>query len=243
MSRRSTPTSSCPIRSSTLAQGRDRALGEIDVALLSADARGARPSITSFGSTRRGASCPRRRATSFCYGSGEEEIRFAYDDGFRAYDVKKPFEGVVVNLERRYLETDSEWAREEIGRYMSATPCAACEGFRLKPEALAVKIAGKHIGEVSELSVRARSTGSRALPDELDEKRNEIAVRILKEIRDRLTFLVDVGLDYLTLVARLGHAVGRREPAHPARVADRLGADRRALRARRAVDRPASARQ
>ncbi len=89
------------------------------------------------------------------YGSGEEEIRFSYDDGFRAYDVKKPFEGVVANLERRFLETDSEWAREEIGRYMSATPCKACHGFRLKPEALAVKIDGKHIGEVSDLSVRA----------------------------------------------------------------------------------------
>ena len=72
-----------------------------------------------------------------------EEIRFSYDDSFRAYDVKKPFEGVVPNLERRYLETDSDWSREEIARYMTATPCGACRGFRLKPEALAVKIAAK----------------------------------------------------------------------------------------------------
>ncbi len=133
------------------------------------------------------------------FGSGDEEIRFSYDDGFRAYDVKKPFEGVVSNLQRRYRETDSEWARDEISRYMSATPCAACDGFRLKPEALAVKIDGKHIGEVSELSVRAAAEWFQALPGKLDKKRNEIAYRILKEIRDRLTFLIDVGLDYLTL--------------------------------------------
>ena len=91
---------------------------------------------------------------------------------------------------------------------MSATPCLACEGFRLKPEALAVKIAGKHIGEVSELSVRAALDWFRALPGELDKKRNEIAFRILKEIRDRLTFLVDVGLDYLTLSRNSGTLSG-----------------------------------
>jgi excinuclease ABC subunit A len=151
---------------------------------------------------------PKRAKDVIFYGSGDEEIRFSYDDGMRAYDVKKPFEGVVNNLERRYLETDSEWAREEIARYMSATPCAACEGFRLKPEALAVKIAHKHIGEVSELSVRAALEWFRALPHELDKKRNEIAFRILKEIRDRLTFLVDVGLDYLTLSRSSGSLSG-----------------------------------
>jgi len=151
---------------------------------------------------------PEKAKRAILFGSGDEEIRFSYDDGFRAYDVKKPFEGVVTNLERRYLETDSEWAREEIGRYMSATPCAACGGFRLKPEALAVKIAGRHIGEVSELSVRAALDWFRALPGELDKKRNEIAYRILKEIRDRLTFLVDVGLDYLTLSRASGTLSG-----------------------------------
>ena len=91
-----------------------------------------------------------------------EEIRFAYDDGLRSYEVKKPFEGVVANLERRYRETESEWSREEIQRYMTATPCEACHGFRLKPEALAVKIDGQHIGEVSLNSRSApRSTGRR----------------------------------------------------------------------------------
>ena len=99
------------------------------------------------------------------YGSGEDVIRFSYDDGLRAYDVKKPFEGVVTNLERRYLETESEWAREDIGRYMTATPCAACKGFRLKPEALAVKIDGLHIGEIAELSVRHAADWFAALPE------------------------------------------------------------------------------
>ena len=142
------------------------------------------------------------------YGSGEEAIKFAYDDGMRAYEVKKPFEGVIKNLERRFHETESDWAREEISRFMSATPCKACNGFRLKPEALAVKIDGKHIGEVSELSVRSAVDWVTRLPAALDAKRNEIAVRILKEIRDRLTFLVDVGLDYLTLARASGTLSG-----------------------------------
>jgi excinuclease ABC subunit A len=151
---------------------------------------------------------PEKARNVILFGSGKEEIKFSYEDGFRAYDVKKPFEGVVINLERRYLETDSEWAREEIGRYMSATPCLACGGFRLKPEALAVKISGKHIGEVSELSVRAALEWFSKLPGALDKKKNEIAFRILKEIRERLTFLVDVGLDYLTLSRNSGTLSG-----------------------------------
>ncbi|MGO9132496.1 MAG: excinuclease ABC subunit UvrA [Methylovirgula sp.] len=142
------------------------------------------------------------------YGSGEDVIRFSYNDGLRAYDVKKPFEGVVTNLERRYLETESEWAREDIGRYMTATPCSACKGFRLKPEALAVKIDGLHIGEVAELSVRHAAAWFASLPQKLDDKRNEIAKRILKEIGDRLGFLIDVGLDYLTLSRAAGTLSG-----------------------------------
>ena len=198
---------------------------------------------TSSGSTSRGANCRSEARRVILHGSGAEEIRFAYDDGLRAYEVNKPFEGVVANLERRYRETESEWSREEIQRYMTATPCEACHGFRLKPEALAVKIDGQHIGEVSLLSVKAAIEWAKGLPAKLDAKRNEIAERILKEIVDRLTFLRDVGLDYLTLVAFVRHAVGRREPAHPARFADRLGPHRRALCARRAVDRPPPARQ
>ncbi|MBV9220793.1 MAG: excinuclease ABC subunit A, partial [Methylobacteriaceae bacterium] len=141
------------------------------------------------------ASLPQATKDAILYGSGEEPIKFAYDDGLRAYEVKKPFEGVIRNLERRFLETESEWAREDISRFMSATPCEACGGYRLKPEALAVKIDGRHIGQVSELSVKAAVNWVVALPAALDAKRNEIAGRILKEIRERLTFLRDVGLE------------------------------------------------
>jgi excinuclease ABC subunit A len=131
-------------------------------------------------------------------------VRFAYNDGLRAYEVKKPFEGVITNMERRWKETESDWAREEIGRFMSETPCKACDGFRLKPEALAVKIDMRHIGEISRLSVKDALEWVSALPSRLSKKQNEIAPRILKEIRDRLTFLLDVGLEYLTLARGSG---------------------------------------
>ncbi len=153
-------------------------------------------------------SLPEKARDVILNGSGAEEVRFAYDDGLRSYEVKKPFEGVVKNLERRYRETESEWSREEIERYMTATPCEACQGFRLKPEALAVKIDGKHIGEVSTLSVKAAIDWAHDLPRALDSQRNEIAHRILKEIGDRLTFLSDVGLDYLTLSRASGTLSG-----------------------------------
>ncbi len=90
------------------------------------------------------------------YGSGDDDIKFTYDDGMRSYQTKKPFEGVITNLERRFKETESEWAREELQKYFTDIPCAACNGFRLKPEALCVKIAGKHIGAVADMSVKAR---------------------------------------------------------------------------------------
>jgi excinuclease ABC subunit A len=137
-----------------------------------------------------------------------DDIRFAYDDGMRSYEVKKPFEGIITNLERRFKETDSDWAREEIGQYMSETPCAACSGFRLKPEALAVKIGMRHIGEITALSVRKAAEWYADLPSQLNDKQNEIASRILKEIRERLRFLVDVGLDYLTLSRSSGTLSG-----------------------------------
>ncbi|WP_158809479.1 excinuclease ABC subunit UvrA [Beijerinckia sp. L45] len=142
------------------------------------------------------------------YGSGRTSVRFSYEDGARAYDVNKPFEGVISNLERRFKETESEWAREEIGRFMSATPCEACGGTRLRPEARAVKIDGLHIGKVSDMSVRQAHGWFEALHDKLDPKRQEIAKRILKEIRDRLSFLIDVGLDYLTLARGAGTLSG-----------------------------------
>jgi excinuclease ABC subunit A len=151
---------------------------------------------------------PKTTQEAILYGSGETEIRFSYDDGVRAYETKRPFEGVITNLERRFRETDSEWAREEIARYFTDVPCAACNGYRLKPEALCVKIGERHIGEVSDLSVKAAALWFDALPENLNAKQNEIAGRILKEIRARLKFLVDVGLDYLTLARASGTLSG-----------------------------------
>ncbi|MGH2342187.1 excinuclease ABC subunit UvrA [Segnochrobactraceae bacterium EtOH-i3] len=133
------------------------------------------------------------------YGSGKEEIEFTYEDGIRSYRTRKTFEGVLRNIERRWKETDSQWVREELSRFQSDRPCPACGGHRLKPEALAVKVDGCHIGEVTALSIRQAQSWFSALPGKLTPKQSEIAGRILKEIRERLTFLVDVGLDYLML--------------------------------------------
>jgi excinuclease ABC subunit A len=130
------------------------------------------------------------------YGSGEDEITFTYDDGVRHYSTTKPFEGVIPNIERRWRETDSNWVTEELERYQSDQFCEACKGYRLKPQALAVKIAGLHIGEVAEMSIRAAHAWFDALPASLTPKQNEIAGRILKEIRERLNFLHDDRLQY-----------------------------------------------
>jgi excinuclease ABC subunit A len=142
------------------------------------------------------------------YGTGEEVITFEYDDGLRSYKTKKPFEGVIPNLERRYKETDSNWAREEIEKFQSVTDCDACGGYRLKPEALAVKIADLHVGEVSQMSIRAAEDWFNKLEKKLNSKQKQIAVRILKEIRERLKFLNDVGLEYLTLSRNSGTLSG-----------------------------------
>ncbi|GAU84409.1 excinuclease ABC subunit A [Bosea sp. BIWAKO-01] len=161
-----------------------------------------------FSMTKPWSELPKQAHDAILFGTGTEPVRFAYNDGLRAYEVKKPFEGVITNMERRWKETESDWAREEIGRFMSETPCAACNGFRLKPEALAVKIAGSHIGEISRLSVRDALAWVSDLPRHLTPKQTEIATRILKEIRDRLTFLLDVGLEYLTLARGSGTLSG-----------------------------------
>ncbi|WP_315780075.1 excinuclease ABC subunit UvrA [Bradyrhizobium sp. SZCCHNPS1003] len=151
---------------------------------------------------------PKKTQNALLHGSGDDEIKFTYEDGVRAYDTKKPFEGVITNIERRFRETESEWAREELGKYFNDVPCAGCNGFRLKPEALCVKVAGKHIGEISELSVRAAGEWFAEVPKQLNAQQTEIATRILKEIRDRLTFLLDVGLNYLTLARSSGTLSG-----------------------------------
>ncbi len=151
---------------------------------------------------------PATAKQAILYGTGTESVRFDYNDGLRSYSVNKPFEGVIPNLERRYKETESDASREEIGRFMSATPCESCGGKRLKPEALAVKIDRQDIGEVTALSVREAHRWFSEISEKLTDKQNEIAVRILKEIRDRLTFLVDVGLEYLTLARGSGSLSG-----------------------------------
>lgn len=142
------------------------------------------------------------------YGTGKTEIAFNYDDGMRTYKTKKAFEGVIGNLSRRWRETDSSWMRDEIEKYMSSTPCEACDGYRLKPETLAVKLDDKHIAQISQMSIKVANKWFDDLPKSLSEKQMEIAERILKEIRERLKFLNDVGLDYLSLERNSGTLSG-----------------------------------
>ncbi|MEM9441551.1 MAG: excinuclease ABC subunit UvrA, partial [Pseudomonadota bacterium] len=142
------------------------------------------------------------------YGSKGKVVELSYDDGFRHYTTNKPFEGVLHNLERRWRETESAWMREELGKYQSTAPCEACAGYRLKPEALAVKIHGRHIGELTDLSIGEAGGWFDGLKDHLTDKQNEIATRILKEINERLGFLNNVGLGYLTLSRDSGSLSG-----------------------------------
>ncbi|HET9148491.1 MAG TPA: excinuclease ABC subunit UvrA, partial [Acetobacteraceae bacterium] len=142
---------------------------------------------------------PARVREAIMQGTGSEEVEFSYKDGVRAYTVRKPFEGVIHNLERRFRETESVWVREELSRYQAERPCKVCHGARLRPEALAVKVAGCNIAEASTLSIRASRDWFARVAETLTPQRLEIARRILKEINDRLQFLVDVGLDYLSL--------------------------------------------
>jgi excinuclease ABC subunit A len=141
-------------------------------------------------------------------GSGEDVITFVYDDGLRRYETKKAFEGVIPNLERRFKETDSNWVREEMERFQDTSPCEVCHGYRLKPEALAIKLDGMHIAQVGDLSIKAADAWFAKLDETLNAKQREIAARILKEIRERLRFLNDVGLEYLTLSRSSGTLSG-----------------------------------
>ena len=144
----------------------------------------------------------------FLRGSGKEEIPFRYDDGGRVYEVTRSFEGVIPNMERRYRETDSAWIREEFERYQNNRSCGSCGGFRLREEALAVKIAGLHVGQVVQMSIREAANWCATVPDSLTNQKNEIARAILKEIRERLGFLNNVGLEYLTLSRNAGTLSG-----------------------------------
>lgn len=144
----------------------------------------------------------------FLRGSGKEEIQFRYDEGGRVYQVKRVFEGVIPNMERRYRETDSNWIREEFEQYQNNRPCGSCGGFRLREEALAVKIGGLHVGHVVQMSIKEAFAWCKSVPDDLSAQKNEIAKAILKEIRERLGFLNNVGLDYLSLSRNSGTLSG-----------------------------------
>ncbi len=151
---------------------------------------------------------PQKVRDAILFGSGSDKIAMTYDDGTRSYTVERPFEGVIPNMERRYRETDSAWLREELSRYQNEAPCEACEGRRLKPEALAVKIAALDISQVTAFSIVEARDWFATLDPKLTAKSREIARRILKEINERLGFLVDVGLEYLTLARNSGSLSG-----------------------------------
>ena len=151
---------------------------------------------------------PEKVQGAVLFGSGKTSITMKYDDGLRTYETKKPFEGVVMNLERRYRETESSWAREEIGKYQVTSVCETCAGARLKPEALAVRINGKHVSATTEMSIAAAGAWFLDLENHLTPKEREIADRILREINERLGFLNDVGLEYLPLDRKSGTLSG-----------------------------------
>ena len=151
---------------------------------------------------------PKKIKDIILFGSDDDEIKFSYDDGYGKYSHKKTFEGVVNNLERRFLETDSDWKREEIAQYQSDTKCERCTGYRLKDEALCVKIDNLHISEVTEKSILEATNWFKNLQLKLDIRQLKIAEHILKEINERLNFLLNVGLDYLTLSRESGTLSG-----------------------------------
>ena len=151
---------------------------------------------------------PQQAQDVFLNGSGKEEITFRYDEAGRVYQIARTFEGLIPNMERRYRETDSAWSREELERYQNNRPCGTCGGYRLKPEALAVKIAGLHVGQVVQMSIKDAHAWIDTVPAALSAQNNEIARAILKEIRERLGFLVNVGLDYLSMSRASGTLSG-----------------------------------
>ena len=133
------------------------------------------------------------------HGTQGQPVVLRFVDGKKSYEVRKPFEGVIGNLNRRLLQTESAWMREELTKYQSARPCETCHGARLKPEALAVKIAARDISYATHLSVVDALAFFQTLPEHLNPQQRAIAERILKEIVERLGFLNNVGLDYLNL--------------------------------------------
>jgi excinuclease ABC subunit A len=164
---------------------------------------------------------PKKIKDIILYGSDEEEIKFNYDDGYEKYSHKKTFEGVINNLERRFLESDSEWKREAIAEYQSDSACESCNGDRLKEEALCVKIDDNNISEVTRKSILDASQWFKDLEKNLDKRQFKIAEHVLKEINERLNFLLNVGLDYLTLSRESGTLSGGE--AQRIRLASQIG--------------------
>lgn len=153
-------------------------------------------------------SLPRKIKEIILYGSGKEAVTMRYNDGTKSYEISKPFEGVIPNMERRWRETDSNWVRDELSRYQTIATCSECQGNRLKPEALAVKIDGLHIGDVANFGIDEAHAWFSQLDAKLTPQQSEIARRILREINDRLGFLENVGLDYLSLSRSSGTLSG-----------------------------------
>ena len=151
---------------------------------------------------------PKKAQSAILYGSGKESVTMRYDDGRRAYEINRPFEGVIPNMERRWRETDSSWVRDELSRFQTVTTCGSCKGHRLKPEALAVKIAGKHVSEIAEMSIDGAANWFSKVDEGFTPQQSEIARRILREINERLGFLKNVGLEYLTLSRSSGTLSG-----------------------------------
>ena len=164
---------------------------------------------------------PKKIKDVILFGSDEEEIKFNYDDGYEKYSHKKTFEGVINNLERRFLESDSEWKREAIAEYQSDSACEGCNGDRLKEEALCVKINDQNISEVTKKSILDASKWFKDLEQNIDKRQFKIAEHILKEINERLNFLLNVGLDYLTLSRESGTLSGGE--AQRIRLASQIG--------------------
>ena len=144
----------------------------------------------------------------FFYGSKGKKINFRYDDNGRIYELNSPFEGIIPNLERRSRENTSSWIRDEFERYKNERECASCNGYRLNSEALAVKIDGLHIGEMVEFSIKDLNLSFQNINKKLSDQQNKIAESIIKEIKERLQFLKNVGLDYLTLNRKSGTLSG-----------------------------------
>ena len=162
----------------------------------------------SFSIDCKWSSLPEKFQKIILDGSDDEKITFNYDDGSRTFKTAKPFEGILNNLKRRYLETDSNWMREEIEKYQSKSDCSKCNGYRLKEEALCIKINKYNIGDISKLTIDEAILWFGNLQKKLSKKDTEISRNIIKEITERLFFLKNVGLNYLTLSRESGTLSG-----------------------------------